>query len=763
MSRIPSRGVALLFTLGVAFFLVVLLGAFLVINRGNSALTSGGLKRQGAYNACLSGLHYVWGEIEGNQAFGASGLPNGKKTYLYPGDNPLLRISVHGAQDAPEDLEANYIEGELLATGESFRIRFCNNIQNRNVADHPVLGAVPGRSVKARIEGRSGGSTLSLDAVLRKRPFVDYSALASRDLSVELSNIADGNWKVRSKDPYINQIRTNQQLLGPSAVNGLFQFKGPPRGGTAKATNDIVLDGTSVTSDPDFLTQSERTSGGSLRVGTPGIEVPGLNKDHLRFPETQVPIPSGQLAFKALERHQWSSRDFSIDTSTPPDGIPDTSVTRWRLQRSQYQAIQHGSKLWVSQTSFPLEDTGELLSPSDGVATPTSSTGFQQVPTQPTQFDDYPVLYGDTPQHRMRANLLTGELALSAGTKFEVSGDLVVSRDSGANQPHLLFGYSMDDQGESEFSAGVIGGAAVEDPESNSAALVSSGNLQINGVATGFGSIFSEQNVLLQAKSGLRAAPELAVAVHGEQIHFAAEKPPEGASGKVLLDADWGMFKHAMSESGYEAFEGWFDHDVGTRRRAIGDQPDFDTGLRSRSVGSSAGDIWRELDKELPLGPAPNFGAPPFGSEWSGTLSLDKYIRLREYARSGDQQWLTFPGTQFPSVVALIDSQIIRYSQWASLMGLPIADFMAANEPEIADVYFVGLVHAGSGGFHCDTMGASLLIEGAVVSQGELRIKDASAIDFVYNRLYLDDVVREFLGDPIELDQVYFKLNAVDA
>ena len=44
-------------------------------------------------------------------------------------------------------------------------------------------------------------------------------------------------------------------------------------------------------------------------------------------------------------------------------------------------------------------------------------------------------------------------------------------------------------------------------------------------------------------------------------------------------------------------------------------------------------------------------------------------------------------------------------------------------------------------------------------TQGGIKIENAPAVDFVYNRLYLDDVLREFRSDHIELDQVYFKIN----
>ena len=154
------------------------------------------------------------------------------------------------------------MEAEVLKSGDTLRIELVNNLQNRSVLEDTDLGPVPGRSVRVKIVGTSRGSRLTLNSVLRKRPFVDYSALSSRNMSVELapSPRDESAWRLRSKDPYVNQVRSNAELLGPSAIDRDLVFKGPPRGGSAKATEDIILDGTSVTSDPDFQVQSERTS-----------------------------------------------------------------------------------------------------------------------------------------------------------------------------------------------------------------------------------------------------------------------------------------------------------------------------------------------------------------------------------------------------------------------------------------------------------------------------------------------------------------------
>ena len=756
------RGVALMLTLMVSFFLVVLLGAFLIVHRGNSSLTQNSLKRQRAYNVCVTALHYAWGELELNQGWGAGGFGNGRRVVKLPPVEPKLIVTIHGDRDNPEDLTKNYLEAELPATGETFSMKMVNNLQKRTVMEDTDIGSVPGRSVKLKIVGRSGGAELTLTSVLRKKPFVDYSALSNQDLSIQLSGVVgdERNWKIRSKDPYVNQIRSNTQILAPSAIDNDVLFSAPPRGGVAKATNDIVLDGTSVKSDRDFLIQSERTAKGQFETGTSVIDVPGLKQEDLRFPEKEMRIPGGTLTMAKLEKHEWTSRSFGVDTSSPPDGIPDTNVVRWRRVKTQYPSLQHNSRVWVGTQGVPVEDSGPLNGPNDGFPSPTSSPGFQDVLTQPTEFNDYPVLYDNGDGAKIRANLTTGEIALSPGAKFKVDGQLQILKTEGAPQPNLLFGYTIDDEGQAEFLGGNSGNSAIENPEQNSAALVTSESFYIDGIATGFGSIFADREVSLRAKSGLRAEPDMAVAIHGRRISFQAEDPPDGQTQNRLLDADWDMFKAALSRGGgYGSFEDWQELDSRAKRSLLGDDPDRDTGVRTRSTDKTAAEAWDALSNELALGPRPNFGSPPFGSEWSGKLTLEQYVQLREFARSGESRWLGDSDSRFNSTLGLMDSQIGTYVRWSAIMGLPLADFMAADRPEIADVYFVGLVHAGEGGLQADTNDSSLLIEGSVVSQGGIKIENAPAVDFVYNRLYLDDVLREFRSDHVELDQVYFKIN----
>ena len=758
-----KHGVALILTLVVTFFLMVLLGAFIIVNRSNNSLTVSGIKRQKAYNACVSGLHYAWSELESNQYWGAGGFPDGTQNRSYPTGSPKITLAVHGQTADPgdlPDLSANYVEGEFPGSDEGFKIIMINNLQRRSVLTDTPLGNIPGRCAKIRSEGYSGSYKLTLESVLRKKPYVDYSALSSRDMTIELDDTgANNKWTIASSDPYINQVRSNTNIDAPSALDDEVKFRVPPRGGVAKAQTDILLGGTSVESDPDFLESSESKADGSFRVGSAPIDIPGLSQQDLQFPETEVSIPAGTLVSKKVYRNEVQQRIVDLDD----DGTPET--TQYRLQKQEHDALMHGSgagaEYWISDTSRPDVNNGDQ---PWSIYPPTEANGeFDGITTPPDTLDDFPVLYETDPEHRVTANLTTGELAFTPATKFVVNGNLEILQDEFAHQPHLKFGHEMNPDGTMEFTGGTNGFNALEDPQSNSAALVTNGHLTLDGITSGFGSIYADGDVQLRAKSGMRADPDLAVAVHGDRVTMQAEDRPDGFGQNSLLETDWEFFREVVGQSPPERYNDWNDQMGQVRRRQVGDDPDVESGIRASRLDSShtPSYVWNKLRQELgdDIGNLPNLGAAD--GNWSGTLTLDHYVRLREYAKTGDSSWLDRPGTKFQSVVGKVDSQIGTYSTWSTRMGFPnVGDFMASVDPPVlAENFFVGLVHAGSGGLYVDPNGARFLIEGAAVSEGAMTVRNAPTVDFVYNRLFLDDVVKRFAGEFIQLDQVYFKLN----
>lgn len=765
-NRFHTRGLALIMTLMVAMLLVVLVSAFITVNRSNSAITANLVTRQDAYNACLSGLHYAWAQLEANQLWGVGGFPATIQNFSFPLSNPKVRIRIHGDPENPEDLTANRVEGEMVGSADRFTLKLVNNIQSRHVIEDTELGDIPGRTARLEVTGTSNKITLRLQAVLRKKPYVDYSALSRDTLEVELQSNSVEAWGIRSKDPYVNQVRSNTSILGPSAVDEHLKFREPPRGGVAMAKDEIMLGGSRLSSSPSLLEQSQEASKGSFQIGTPEVEVPDLGRENLNFPTHNLSIPGGTLEFSLYERHEWTPKVFF-------EGSP-SEVTRWRKQVYLHNGIQHNTDHWVGQTARLEEDSGEIVTVNDGFPAPTSENGFINPLITMGDLNDFPVLYQSDEDHRISANLQTGEIAMTPATTFNVEGDLTIIQDEGALQPHLLMAHVMELNGDMTFRGGEDGIEALNDPASNSTALTTTGHLSIDGIITGFGSIYSDESVSFRAKSGLRADLDLAVAVHGEQIRFEPENRPGPGTKNTLLDADYLAFKSGLGPSSaqYDFFEKFWEEPQHTKEAKIGVDPASPGGVRNKVLEHDANYYWARMKEDLELGDAPDFGAPPFGSpQWSGPITLDEYVRLREYATEGDTSWLIFPqiqpdgtvnkGPRYDAVTGKINESISSYSRWANAMfdgEHTMSQYMTQESPLVADVFFVGLVHAGGGGFVAEANRNSMLFEGAVVSQGRLSIRDTPGVDFVYNRLYLDDVVRQYFGESIQLDQVYYKI-----
>lgn len=745
MPHMPKqRGIALMMTLIISVLLAVLTGAFITVNRANSSITGNVVTRQDAYNACLSGLHFAWAQLEKDQGFGAEGFPDGISTVNLPLSSPEIRLRIHGDSEEPTDINLNYIEGEILSSGDRFEIRFVNNLANRNVNTASPLGDVPGRCTRLEIVGMSGTKRLTLSSVLRKAPFVDSSALSSYDMSIEVDGTGPTNrWNLRSKDPYVNQVRSNMNISGPSAIDGHLKFDDPPRGGVAMAQDDIRLGGVSVSGDPTFLADSQEAANGSLQTASGVVEVPDLERHNLTFPPTEVSVPPGEMEMGFVEVHRW--------TETVLEG----GISRWRKQTFSHNSIEHAGNIWVSETSEPLTDSGVITDPTQGYDTPDTLPGVQGHPGV-TEFSDLQVLYDDgqdDSDHKMVADLATGAITLSPGTTFEVEGDLRIKQNEDAPQAHLLFGYEFE--GDVPIFRG--GDNAMDNVADSSAVITTEGDLFIDGITTGFGSLYADQTVDLRAKSGLRAEQDLAVAVHGNTINFTAEEPPDASVTNTLSQAEFVAFGDGLGPQ-YDRFDSWFALETLAQLPQIGTDPLNPVGVRSNRLSENGDYYWNLIMEDLERNDdPPNWSS--FGPEWTGNLNLEQFVRLQQYAKEGGNSWFEMPGPHFDYVTGHINDRISTYSGWAHRMNLPMSEYMQEEIATIADVYFVGLVHAGEGGFRATAAGGSMLFEGSLVSQGQISVSETKALDFVYNRTYLDDVVKQFVGSSrANLDQVYYRL-----
>lgn len=796
-----SRGVALMMTLAVAFFLVTLLGAFIIVHRSSNSLTISGQKRQRAYNACLSGLHVLWGELELNPLLGGAGLPDGRVD-LFPPTDPVLKLTFHGDSAEPgeiPDIDTNYIEGELLDTGDTFVIRFINNFANRSPTDVTQLGIVPARCAKVEVTGTSSGVNLKLESVLRKKPYVDYSMLASEEIQVAIDpdgEDEDDRWTIGSEDPYINQIRSNTEIIGPSALDGDLKFVGPPRGGVAKAVEEVTLGGIPIQSDSDFWAQSEKQADGTFQPGAGVVDVPDLKREDLNLPANSTSLDGGTLSMRVVEKHEWVPQQFPIDLEAP-FGVPEGWTTRYRVRKSLHQAVQYNEEIWIGHSGWtPSGGDQPLTHPSQGQTSPGTNGFFAPDGASPLpssvyepsdENDNYPVMReGDG--YKVQADLTTGEVAFSPGTRFSVEGGFKTSRESGAHKPKLLMGYEIQPGMPPKLLADSVDpDTAAKDPDKYGTALVASGAIDLEGPVSGYGTIFSEGAVSLEAKPTIAADPALAVALHGESIRFKVEGPyAEEKRNQIALETDWNVFQKAIDtdpgndERGFSLYEDWHKNNtppmVEGKDRTIGDDPD-DAGnaakLRYRKTGLTGNEAWNDLKIDLGLSDdeAPVFTDPPFDTSWGSgdaELTLEQYIGLREYLRKPElasrNKWILLNGGAtghegFEQITSQIRRQIDFYSNWSDYMNKDIDEFMMAEKLRIADVFFVGLVHAGLGGFTAESNDYSLYFEGALVSRKAINIENTPWANFIYNREYLDDVIKHNFEDPVPLDQVYFKVN----
>ena len=594
--------------------------------------------------------------------------------------------------------------------------------------------------------------------------------LSSQDMSLDIDPNEDSDaWIIGSDDPYINQIRSNAEIQGPSALNGNMRFEGPPRGGVAKATEDILLDGRSVQSGQGFWTQSQLEADGTFQVGTSSIDVPGLERDDLNLPSGTSTL-SGDITLRPVIKH----------TSYPD---PNDS-SRFILTKTQYQGVEYDNQMWLGSSGFAYPPVSSDQPGPNGFL---PLTGGSPLPPQIHQNQDYPILHEENGS-KVQVDLTTGDIAFSRGTQFEVQGDFRVRREMGALTPKVLMGYDIVEGGLPESTINAVDPEVVADnPDIYATAIVASQSIEIEGPVDGFGTLFAERAVRLQAKPTLSADPVLAVALHGETVNFSvAEENPSDKRLRRVLDTDWEVFQKAIdvnpddNELGFGSYTEWHlanePDDIDRQHRVIGDDPS-DPGntakLRYRGSGLTGQQAWEGLRQDMGLSTSdePNFDAYPFDTAWGGgntELTLEQYVGLREYLRKDTadrNNWITLGGgggmqsSGFEKVMFQIRRQIEFYSGWAEHMNKDMDSFMAQEELRISDVFFVGLVHAGAGGFHAEAGDYSLYFEGALVSQGKIEITETPWAKFVYNRDYLDDVIKHNFEDPVPLDQVYFKLN----
>lgn len=532
MSRWRKRGVALFVVLLVMFVLLTLLGAFVRVNNTNLNLLGLGLSRVQAEEACNSAVQYAWMRLDKDADWGSPGY----FTSHSPNEVWGTRLQCLGS--------GTTVTGKVNGTPMTFTIRLFNNLNNAS-ADTP--NEVPKYAVRLSIDGQSGSARKHMDVVLRKRAFVDSSAVAQ--LRMAVTNTEKMKWNIDSTDRQLNMIRSNGVLLGPDAGLGapgtqieFLKPAGTPAAangpfGTAWASDEITLATTALSSNSAATNTAGANAKGQFVPKTGGnYQIPDLKPDDLAGPTTERVLPGGTYSFQiaganvAAVAPVAAVADIPAVEAVPAVGVPGDAdyvpaveatpaipghaavagtpaFTQWN-QSLVYTdpagnvkvlaAVDSGKGVGDDYTPVPLDKDVWVplaLNPSTGAR------------------DDRSVL----------ANLKTCQIVVAPGIKAVVpTGNLTVTGQLGSG--NLALGIKVDgaEQEEHDDYRGHRRRGRYDDdhPKPKDLAQPSSvealeGSISIYGAATGWGALVShEKNVTLRMRNALATDPDGGVALY---------------------------------------------------------------------------------------------------------------------------------------------------------------------------------------------------------------------------------------------------------
>lgn len=252
-----KKGIILISTMLLIFFLVLLSTAFVNVNTNNLRLTTNVRDQEMAVLAAMSGVHYAQMRLEQfkNNTFDNSwgGCTGNNNT------NPRIFDSIPppaGATNIFSAWDENENEGEVTATlnnGSLFKIVFaCNasdtiingiptsfnnlrddsTVVSRSPGSGLALRDVPSKSVHLIVVGKAGGVSRTIEVILRRMAFTDSSAFAGGNITIDIQGTnPDSLWYINSVDPFDNSVRANGNITGTPSIAA------PSLGNAAPITN----------------------------------------------------------------------------------------------------------------------------------------------------------------------------------------------------------------------------------------------------------------------------------------------------------------------------------------------------------------------------------------------------------------------------------------------------------------------------------------------------------------------------------------------
>lgn len=417
------RGIALITVLTTAGLLVMLLAAFIQLNRDQFALTNSDLSSDAASDAARSAFQYCTCRLEHNKYWGSPPFTGAH-------DN-----SLSGVMELVEQAGTHTLKGHMVATDTDFTVDVDNNI-NGTATD---AGGVPAGCCRLRINANRGTGTAYREALLDTAPIYDASAVASQLINID----ATGKLNVASHDPLRNRLRSNGELDVPT-YNGKFQFN--PAGGDSEvgalwAKGDIHSGSRSL-SNNTYHAEAVNATGGSFYPKSPDrYDVHDLQREEINLAGNVTDFPPGVYVFGTSTLNYVTNDGTNVLTSAK---VP-------MLQRRQYALDANGNlypgnveEYWVFRGDMPANASNVTGLPVGGMAHIEDSSVFRL----DTDSGNLPVTVAlpwagpnDTSTQKV------AKLMVDPGAQLNVNGDFAVASDSSDTLPVVYLGYKHDANG----------------------------------------------------------------------------------------------------------------------------------------------------------------------------------------------------------------------------------------------------------------------------------------------------------------------------
>lgn len=763
--RKNRRAIALMVTIMVMTLLLTLIGAFVSVEIAASRLTGNALERRSAQDGCLTALNLAWERLENDPDWGRDGHFPATVLNL-PSARPTLRVEQQliGA--------SKILQGKLHPDGAfeaadcvTFSMTVYNNLTGSSARKPTMFGTipVPARSVRLICQAKCGNSTRRMDTILRQVPISYNSLVAKRDVNL----MPQGLVRLESRDPYVNRIQAGHNLNLPSANNVQFL-----RQGNADS-NRLELGGVPTTTEA-ALNAANDASGGIYNVGQGVPNIPAFNPDNFRLPSDPVKVtsmPSGDYQFGGLPRVRYLEHQIEWNEPPPPpppgggpSGPGDSGACkRYQRETSTYdQLIDPQGRVWISSQA---REGSIVLDPPTVPSSPLGSESAAESWGYDFAQDDDVSNGSDV--HEIEpgifVNVLTAQFAVKPGHRLDFNGAFRVTAD-GDRLPEVLFGYAFTGGGvatQESLNDGLE--AALNDPDKYMSAIVAGGDIDIPGGVIGYGSMMAAGDMTLKASSGLRTAPQLGVVVKARNltINPATEAEPQLPGEPVSID--YPIFQQAISDfvgGDWTVFDNWLSD---TQAQRVTTTQNF----KATPLSSDVTTIWNQLNNELQTA----YPLPPEVSAWSGPVTIEKYIRLKEFVQTrasmynngdGDVSWLDMNKHRADAETRLSNT-VSTMAQWAKSYKKTLQAYLANPAPQVPDMFYQGLVYADND-LTINANGKTFRLEGSAMAGHNINFNGANSVDLVYDRNLVDNQLKtnHAIGSDtshLRLEKVFFTIH----